>query len=107
MSFLKKLFGIGASEPKPGPVHEAVEYKGYVIRPEPFEQQSQFQTAGRITKDLDGTERVHTFVRADKHGSLEDAVAFSVTKAKLIIDQQGDRIFDEPPKSVPPTTKSL
>jgi len=32
-------------------------------------------------------------VRADTHPSREDAIAFSVSKAKQMIDLQGDRIF--------------
>jgi hypothetical protein len=29
----------------------------------------------------------------DTHASKDDAVAFSITKAQQIIDEQGDRIF--------------
>jgi hypothetical protein len=35
----------------------------------------------------------HEFVRADRYASREDAVAFTITKAKQIIDLQGDRMF--------------
>jgi hypothetical protein len=36
----------------------------------------------------------HRFIRADTHQSKEDAVAFAISKAKQIIDLQGDRIFN-------------
>jgi hypothetical protein len=37
----------------------------------------------------------HRFVRADTHHSRDDAIAFALSKAKQIIDLQGDRIFSE------------
>ncbi len=72
---------------------EAVEYKGYRIRPAPFRDGGQFQTAGTIEKDTEAGLREHRFVRAEKHPSREDALEFSLMKAKQIIDQQGDRLF--------------
>jgi hypothetical protein len=35
----------------------------------------------------------HRFIRVDTHASKDDAIAFSITKAQQIIDEQGDRIF--------------
>jgi hypothetical protein len=37
----------------------------------------------------------HRFIRADTHHSREDAITFAISKAKQIIDLQGDRIFTE------------
>ena len=76
---------------------EAVEYKGYRIRPAPFRDGSQFQTAGTIEKDTAAGPRAHRFVRAEKHPTRDDAVEFSLMKAKQIIDQQGDRLFGDGP----------
>jgi hypothetical protein len=36
----------------------------------------------------------HRFIRADAYGSYEDAVTFTLSKARQIIDLQGVRIFD-------------
>ena len=36
----------------------------------------------------------HRFIRADRHASLEDALGFSISKAKKIVDEQGERMFD-------------
>jgi hypothetical protein len=36
----------------------------------------------------------HKFIRADRHASYEDAVEFSLSKARQIVDQQGERVFD-------------
>lgn len=72
---------------------DPVEYKGYRIRPTPYEAGSQYQTSGTIEKDFPSGTREHRFVRADSHPSREDAVEFSLIKARQIIDQQGDRMF--------------
>jgi hypothetical protein len=36
---------------------------------------------------------VHSFLRADRFSSFEDAQSFTLVKARQIIDQTGDRIF--------------
>jgi hypothetical protein len=72
---------------------EAVEYKGYRIRPQPYRTDAAYQTAGTIEKDGPDGVRTHRFVRADTHPNRDDAIAFAITKAKQIIDLQGDRIF--------------
>jgi hypothetical protein len=41
-------------------------------------------------------QEIKRFVRGDMHHSREDAIAFTVSKAKQIIDLQGDRIFSSP-----------
>jgi len=79
--------GVGVSE------SEAVEYKGYRIRAMPQKDKDQYRTAGTIEKDTPEGVKEHRFVRADTYPSWDGAVAFSVSKAKQIIDQQGDRIF--------------
>jgi hypothetical protein len=81
--------GAGAPEPAVAPV----EYKGYRIRPEPYRTENHYQTAGTIEKVTAEGVRAHRFVRADTYHSREDAIAFTITKAKQIIDQQGDRMF--------------
>ena len=40
-------------------------------------------------------DRVGLRDRADAYPGREDAVAFTVTKAKQIIDLQGDRMFEQ------------
>ena len=72
-----------------------IEYKGYRILPAPFRNNAVYQTAGTIEKDMPEGVKQHRFVRADTHHSREDAIAFAISKAKQIIDLQGDRIFKE------------
>jgi hypothetical protein len=71
----------------------AVEYKGYRIRPTPYLNGGQYQTAGVIQKDAADGAKEHRFIRAETHPSKDDAAAFAITKGKQIIDQQGDRMF--------------
>lgn len=76
-----------------GPPAAAVEYKGYRIKPAPYLSNGAYQTAGTIEKDGPDGVREHRFVRADTHPNRDDAIAFAISKAKQIIDLQGDRIF--------------
>ena len=70
-----------------------IEYNGYRIRPTPYEVNGQYQTAGIIQKDAPDGLKEHRFVRADTHQNRDDAINFTISKAKQIIDMQGDRIF--------------
>jgi len=94
-SKLKAALGLGgaAEGAAPAVTAEAVEYKGYRIRPAPYRSNNQYQTAGVIEKDFPDGRKEHRFVRAETHPSVDDAAAFAITKGKQIIDQQGDRIF--------------
>lgn len=87
MSLFKRLFGGGGS-----PEREAAseEYEGFRITAAPMREGTQWRVGARIEKG----DRVHEFVRADTVGDEETAVAFSVRKAKQVIDEQGDRVFD-------------
>jgi hypothetical protein len=93
MSFWKNLFGGGSGAGAPEKT-EPVEYNGYLIRAAPFTSDGRYQTAGTIEKEIAGVRREHRFIRADTHASFEDAAAFSLSKARQIVDLQGDRIFD-------------
>ena len=88
-----RLVGGQATGGGEGPPAPAVEYKGYRIRPTPYRTNGLYQTAGIIEKDTPEGMKQHRFIRADTHHSREDAIAFAISKAKQIIDLQGDRIF--------------
>lgn len=92
--FLKGLLGGGGKGGGEAAAKgEPVAYKDYTITPTPMRQGGQFLTAGTITKDFPDGRKEHRFIRADTHGSAEDAAAFAVSKGRQIIDEQGDRIF--------------
>jgi hypothetical protein len=96
-SILKDLWnrfaGGGGASDREEPAGEAVEYKGFRIRPTPFSARGGYQTSGIIEKDSETGMREHHFVRAETHPSKDDASAFAIVKGKQIIDEQGDRIF--------------
>ena len=94
MSFLKKLFGGGASGGAAGakPAKQ-VEHNGYVIAATPYKEGGQWQTCGTITKNVDGVTREHRFIRADRFSDEAAATDHAIMKGQQIIDQLGDRMF--------------
>jgi hypothetical protein len=70
-----------------------IEYKGCRIRPTPYGTNGQYQTAGVIERDPPDGVKEHRFVRADTHQNRDDAIEFTISKAKQMIDLQGDRMF--------------
>ena len=72
---------------------EPVEYKGFIIRAAPFKSEGQYQTAGTIEREIDGVRKEHRFIRADAFASFDDAVTFTLGKARQMVDLQGDRLF--------------
>ena len=92
MSLLSRLFG-GSSETRPEPEPET--YKDFRIFAEPVQAAGGFRVAARIEKEIDGGTRTHHMVRADTCDSLDMAREVTTNKAKMLIDQQGDAIFDD------------
>ena len=92
MSFLSALFGRLAPT-RTERVPEPVEYKGFIIRAAPYKEHGQYQTAGSIERGVDGVRKEHRFIRADTFGSYDDAANFALSKARQMIDLQGDRLF--------------
>ena len=85
MSLFSKLFGGGeppkaASEP----------YKDFTITPGPQKDPGGWRIAAVIEKG----EKTHQLIRADLIRDRDEAEAASVTKAKQLIDQMGERLFD-------------
>jgi hypothetical protein len=96
MSFFKRLFGGGSSEPAaagPGAPAKQVEHKGFTIAATPFKADGQYQTSGTVSKEIDGVLKEHRFIRADRFPGLDDAVDVSIRKGMQIVDEQGDRLF--------------
>jgi hypothetical protein len=84
----------GGASAGPAAAAAPVEYKGYRIIPTPYRDKEQYQTSGTIQKEAPDGLKEHKFIRADTYHSRDDAIAFTIAKAKQIIDNQGDRIFD-------------
>jgi hypothetical protein len=93
MSFWSALFG-RRSGPAAEKLGDPVEYKGFVIRAAPYKNDGVYQTAGIIAREIGGVRQEHRFVRADTYASYDDAVSFSLSKARQMIDLRGERIFE-------------
>ncbi len=91
MSLWKTLFGGGSETAATPAAHE--NYNGYLVEAAPYPADGQYQVAGVISKEINGARQEHKFIRADRFASRDEAATFSITKAKQIIDQNGDRIF--------------
>ena len=92
MKWLKGLFG-GSDSSSESPSSQMVTYKGFDIIAEPVSEGGSYRVGARIEKDVEGARKTHTLIRADTMHSRDDAVEASVNKAKMLIDEQGDRIF--------------
>ena len=88
-SLWSRLVGRGGT----AAAEEAIEYNFYRIRPAPYRRMGQYQTCGVIEKELGGEIKEHRFIRAEMHPTRKAAIAFSIAKAKQLIDEQGDRLF--------------
>ena len=91
--FFKRLFGGGGEAGTSGPLAEPVTYNGYVIQPEPKQDGSHWNVAGVISREGETDGPVHRFIRADTYTNKDDADAFSIRKAKQIIDERGDGLL--------------
>lgn len=94
MSFLKRLFGGSDSgDAGTGRPTAETEYKGYALRATPRQEGKQFRLCGIVEKEVDGAMRRHDLIRADLFMSADDATEAFLRKARQVIDEQGDRIF--------------
>ena len=91
--FLGRLFGGKKEGGGSASAVPAETYKDFQIQANPTREGGGWRTGGTITKDTPAGTKTHVFIRADTHTSQEDAVSFSITKAKQIIDEQGEGIF--------------
>jgi hypothetical protein len=92
LDLLKKIFAGGGATPAAQP-SDPVDYQGYEIVATPRQVSGGWSTEGLIRKELDGEPREAAFIRADTCMSREDAVQMAFSKARKIIDEQGDRVF--------------
>jgi hypothetical protein len=90
MSLFNKLFGGGAGKASAA---EPIEYKGFLIFPDPVPEDGQFRLAARIEKEINGEVKVHHLIRADVIRDRDQAIDAALRKARQMIDMQGERIF--------------
>ena len=92
MSLFSKLFGGRGS----AATAEPETYQDFRIFPEPAKEAGGFRIGARIEKELDGDVKTHVMIRSDTYSNSELAAAASISKAKQLIDQQGEAIFSQP-----------
>lgn len=91
----KSLFGSSeGGQAKSSAKATIVDHEGFQIIAEPQSSGGQWQVAGRIEKQIGEETKSHRFIRADVLPGEADAANEMIRKAKMMIDQQGDRIFD-------------
>ena len=95
MNLVRNLFGRKEAGTESVAADPATEHDGYMIRPAPRRHSAGWLTAGTITKQFPDGAKEHSFVRADTFADRGAAAAFSLSKAKQIIAEQGDRMFKE------------
>ena len=97
---LKSLFGgSGATGSHEGggaqeqSVEESEDYKGFTIEAAPIKEGGQYRTAGFISKEVEGATKRIPFIRADNSTDKAQSVSHSLSKAKQIVDEQGERLL--------------
>ena len=88
MSLLSRLFG---SKPKE---IIAETYEEFRIYAEPMSEGRIYRLAARIELGEGDAMKTHQLIRADTFESEDAAIAASTAKAKQMIDQQGERLFN-------------
>ena len=72
---------------------DAFDYNGFKIEPAPIVEGGKFRTAGYISGELDGETKRIQFIRADQNGDQQLAIDHSISKAKQIVDEQGQKLL--------------
>ena len=93
MSFFSRLFGGGAAASSEPTVMAEEDYQGHHIAATPMKEGDQWRLCATVSKEIDGETRTHDVIRADLFASADDAARYAVTKAKQVIDEQGDGIY--------------
>ena len=90
---IRNLFGSNAASSPPQAANEPDSYKDCLIYAEPMAEGGQWRLAGRIVKGEGDALREHKFVRADVFSNKDEVEAATLRKARQIIDEQGDALF--------------
>ncbi len=95
MGLFSRLMGKGNTS-SDQPDVEPVDFEGFTIKPAPLKQSGNFVTAGYIQKtDDNGVMQEHYFIRADTHSDFQSACQHAVFKARQIIRESGERLFNK------------
>ena len=92
-TWLKRLFTAPSVQARAA---APIEYAGFEVVAMPRPVSGGWSTEGVIRKHADGEVREVSFIRADTCMSEEQAVATAQDKARKIINERGDSVFDSP-----------
>ena len=86
--------GLFAATPAQGHAAAPIDYRGFEVIAIPRKVSAGWSTEGLIRKQQAGEMREIRFIRADTCMSEEEAIATAQGKARKIIDERGDSVFD-------------
>ncbi len=92
---IKSLFS-GSSSAVGAPIapSEPIEYKDLTIEAAPIDEGGKYRTAGYISGELDGETKRVQFIRADINSDRQTAIDHSISKARQIIDERGNKLLE-------------
>lgn len=93
MSLLSRLFGGGSTA---RPTVQPEDHNGFSIYAEPIKEGGSWRLCARIEREIGGAVKSQRMIRADTFQSQEQAMKESLAKARMLIDQQGESLFDGP-----------
>ena len=91
---MKKLFGGSESQQTSGGVIDEEIYEGFQIKTLEMKDGGQYRVCAEISKTIGDEVKTHKLIRADMCASPQEASQISMRKAKVVINEQGDRMFD-------------
>ena len=71
------------------------DYKDFQIVPTPKKNSGAYTTEGKIFKEIGGVKMSAYFIRTDTFSKKDDAIECIERNARIIIDENGEKIFDK------------
>lgn len=92
-NLFRGLFGGGADDNASGKA-ETEQYEGFTLLASPVKEAHGWRVSGTITRGSGEDVKTHKFDRADTSPSREEAIQITFRKARQIIDERGERVFN-------------
>lgn len=90
---LQRLFGSGGEDRGEPELAGSERYEGFELQARPRHEGRVWRVAGRICRPDDPDGPRHDFIRVDTMTSHEEAVQLSLTKARQLVDERGERLL--------------
>ncbi|WP_106478318.1 HlyU family transcriptional regulator [Phytohalomonas tamaricis] len=79
---------------KKQPEVDPIDYKGFLITPDPQDANGQYRVSGWIRKSVAGEMKEHRFERSDTVPDRDGCNELMVRKAERFIEDHGERMFE-------------